>query len=142
MIHTLPLPNNWNKHCRYHYPKAFFIELAEMCNYRVLDLEIKNALNPPLPGRDMIFVAFCKDNNDDFISRKSFKKLKIITTKDFTFYINSNSSYVKLYIKILRFLQYGLIPLLPAKNFFRKIFRAFFIFYLHFRRKIFQTVFY
>ena len=41
IIHTLPTLNYWKDHCKYFYSKEFFVELARLCDYKILDLEIK-----------------------------------------------------------------------------------------------------
>ena len=82
MIHALPTLNYWKKHCRYFYSKKFFIELASSCNYKILSLEIKSPYDPPLPKSKIVFVAFLKQNDNEFILRKDFDKLEIFEFKD------------------------------------------------------------
>ncbi|MFX1388570.1 MAG: hypothetical protein ACFE9Z_00735 [Promethearchaeota archaeon] len=81
MIHVLPIPKNWVNHCRYYYPRSFFNELANNCNYKIQKIALKNAYEPPKLGKMLVYVAFCKQTNAEFISKAIFKKLGIIDTK-------------------------------------------------------------
>ncbi len=81
MIHILPIPNNWLNHCRYYYPKNFFNDLSKLCNYKILRIEIKNAFNPPVPKKNLIYIAFCKQKKNEFVSKKIFKTLNLIDSK-------------------------------------------------------------
>lgn len=84
IIHTLPVENHWVNHCRYYYSQFFFMELAKLCNYKILQIEIKNAYNPPRPKKNLIYVALFKQNNNDYILKKIFKTLKIFDSKNIT----------------------------------------------------------
>lgn len=122
MIHTLPIPNNFKNHCRYYYPKDFFTELARLCGYKILKLEIKNAYTPPRPKSDLIFITLLKHNNNDFISKKSFKNLNLIDTKDISRtgnYSMKNKNIIPLwgatnYLRIL----------IPGKKYLKIIFKT------------------
>lgn len=77
MIHVSPSLNYWKFHCRYLYSKEFFLKLAELCKYEILDLKIKNCCDPPRYKRDLVYVALLKQNNNEFISEKEFNALSI-----------------------------------------------------------------
>ena len=81
MIHVLPIPNTWPNHCRFYYPKDFFIDLSSRCNYKLLRIELKNANTPPVPEKILIYVVFSKLEPGEFISKKSFKQLNLVDTK-------------------------------------------------------------
>ncbi|MFX1501567.1 MAG: hypothetical protein ACFFDH_11445 [Promethearchaeota archaeon] len=81
MIHVLPIPDNWPNHCRYYYPRNFFDELAKLCNYEIIKIVLKNAFKPPKPKKMLVFVAFYKQTNEEFISKMTFKTLNIVDTK-------------------------------------------------------------
>ena len=118
IIHTLPIPNHWVNHCRYYYPPIFFSELANLCNYKILYIEIKNAFNPARPRKNEIYVALLKQNNNDFILKKTFKTLKIFDSK-YTKYIGN---YGKRKSKIW-YLWEGFVNKIPV-NYIKKIIRT------------------
>lgn len=82
MIHTIPTLNYWKDHCLYFYSKEFFINLAKLCNYKILSLEMKSPYNPSLPKSELVFVALSKQNKNKFISRKKFNELEIMDFKN------------------------------------------------------------
>ena len=40
MIHSLPLRGHWEGHCKWYYYPEWFEDLAEKCNYEVVELEL------------------------------------------------------------------------------------------------------
>lgn len=82
ILHTIPTLNYWKFHCRYFYSKEFFLKLAELCKYKILDLKIKNCCEPPIFKRDLVYVALLKQNNNKFISEKKFSALDIFDIKE------------------------------------------------------------
>ena len=85
MVHTLPSQKYWKHHCKYFYSREFFIELAKLCNYKILALEVKSPYDPPHPKTKLVFVAFLKQTNNKFISGKNFDELEIFEFKDLNF---------------------------------------------------------
>lgn len=113
MLHTIPTLNYWKFHCRYFYSKDFFLKLAILCNYKVLYLEIKNCCDPPVFKRDLIYVAFLKQYDYEFISEKRFNELDIFDKKGAG---NINKFGME---EIMRRLKRTVV----FKRFFRKIFK-------------------
>lgn len=118
MIHTIPTLKYWKDHCLYFYSKEFFIELARLCNYKILGLEIKSPYDPPLPKSELVFVALSKQNKDDFISREEFNELKIVDFKDLS---NSFNYYIERVLLKLWNLRYYV--LVYGKTRLKKIFQ-------------------
>lgn len=80
MVHSVPLPDNWVKHCKYHYPPAFFDQLCLACGYEVC--ENKNFNMPGgLQPRGLVNVILIKRGLDNFINKYEFAKLPIIIGK-------------------------------------------------------------
>ena len=82
IIHAVPIPNHWINHSRYYYSQLFFSELANLCNYKILNIVIKNAYDPPRPKKNLIYVALIKQDNNNFILNKTFKQLKVFDSKN------------------------------------------------------------
>ena len=120
IIHTLPTLNYWKDHCKYFYSKEFFVELARLCDYKILDLEIKSAYNVFAPKSKLVFIALLKKNNNEFISEREFNKLKIF---DFSDLNNTFSYYLEKIIWKLWSLRYYILnyPNKNLKRIFRKI---------------------
>ena len=77
MIHSLVPPKNWVGHGRYHYPPEFIEELTRQCRYELLIFERMKFYD--LPGKDSIFVAWRK-KEDDFVTLDAFKIIPLIDT--------------------------------------------------------------
>ena len=76
MVHSVPLPNNWLKHCKYHYPLAFFDELAKACGYEVCE-NISFNMWGGKGKRGLVNTVLRKLGSDDFITKAQFSKLPI-----------------------------------------------------------------
>lgn len=78
MVHSVPLPGHWPKHCKYHYPLAFFVDLAASCNYDICEKKVIS-----MPGgkgkRSLATVILKKQDAADFMSADKFIKLPIVT---------------------------------------------------------------
>lgn len=73
MVHSVPLPGSWIKHCKYHYPPVFFDQLGLACGYEVY--ENKNFNMPGKGPRGLVNVIFIKKRLNSFISKDGFAKL-------------------------------------------------------------------
>jgi hypothetical protein len=78
MVHSVPLPNNWIKHCKYHYPLAFFDELANACGYEVCE-NISFNMWGGRGKRGLANAVLRKLESDSFITKLQFSKLPMST---------------------------------------------------------------
>jgi len=74
MIHSVPLPDNWIKHCKYHYPPAFFDLLGSACGYEICENQSFN-MEGGGSKRGLVNVIFRKKGSGDFISKNNFAEL-------------------------------------------------------------------
>ena len=74
MIHSVPLPDNWVIHCKYHYPPAFFDQLGLACGYEVCENKSFNMASGK-DKRGLVNVVFRKKGSIDFISKNEFVKI-------------------------------------------------------------------
>ena len=74
--HAVPATGYWYRHgsCYAWHDESFFKGLATLNNYEILDLGRRGS---PLHDYVKIFCNLKKKNNNDFISREEFSKLKL-----------------------------------------------------------------
>lgn len=85
MIHTLPPPNSWPNHGRYHYSEEFVTQLARACNYQIVRMEIRDCYSDSrsIMNLKLIMVGLLKTSGT-FMHADEFKKLPLIDTGDLT----------------------------------------------------------
>ena len=71
MIHGVPLIGNWPGHCRYYYNRHFFISLASVCKYEVVDQKIWRNEFYAYP-RNLVSAVLRKKENNEFITKEDF----------------------------------------------------------------------
>lgn len=74
MVHSVPLPDNWIIHCKYHYPPAFFNRLGFACGYEICENQSFNMWGGK-GKRGLVNVIFRKKGPGNFISKNEFAKL-------------------------------------------------------------------
>ena len=87
MIHGAPFINNWDNHCRYHYETNFFSQLAALCKYDVIRIEVLNKEFFTAP-RSLVYSVFRKRADSVFIGADVFNKIPIRDSKDMRFVQN------------------------------------------------------
>ncbi len=80
MVHSVPLPGNWPKHCKYHYPPAFFNQLATTCGYEICENQSFEMWGGR-GKRGLANVIFRKKAANDFIDKTAFEKLPMSIEK-------------------------------------------------------------
>jgi hypothetical protein len=81
MIHAVPMPGHWPRHCEYHYPKKFFVMLADACGYNIYALGVESMPGGPprmKNKRNIVYAILRKEDLFDFIDIDEFEKFPII----------------------------------------------------------------
>jgi len=85
-VNVLPLEGHWPGHCVYRYNESFFKEIANLCNYKILELKIQKV------GTDkMVMCSLIKKDDKEFATVDDFNGLSIdvednSTTRDKNLY--------------------------------------------------------
>ena len=75
MIHTCPYAGHWRKHGRYDYGELFFQQLATLCSYTLINLQIMDKAEYKAP-RNLIACTLMREADNAFISQESFDKIE------------------------------------------------------------------
>lgn len=78
MIHVLPPPGNWPKHCRYYYSEKFMKKLARICEYQMINYKSLDKSEYAAP-KNLIAVTYIKKKNNVFINKEDFDKIEGLT---------------------------------------------------------------
>jgi len=74
MIHGVPLVGSWPHHCRYHYNKNFFLSLASICKYNLIEQKIWDSDFYKHP-RNLITAILRKTEDNEFITKDQFNSI-------------------------------------------------------------------
>lgn len=81
MLHVVPAIGNWKGHCSYYYSEQFFISLAKLCKYTLIDSTLFNTGFTKYP-RNLVVSVLKKVDSLDFISKKVFFNISGVVNTD------------------------------------------------------------
>jgi hypothetical protein len=76
IIHAIPPVGFWPNHCDYYYTLDVMEKLAKLCEYELLNNDIRATVFYP-----SMYTAYKKLNNNNFISEKEFNSIGIVNNK-------------------------------------------------------------